>query len=63
MATITFPPSLRTSGPNGEGLPTIRFSASKKGASVGEFENVQLYIVIKLFSFKHYFFDGVVYIR
>ncbi len=44
MATITFPPSLRTSGPDGEGLPTIRFSASKKGASVGEFENVQLYM-------------------
>jgi hypothetical protein len=44
MATITFPPSLRTSGPNGEGLPTIRFSASKKGVGVGEFENVQLYM-------------------
>ena len=44
MATIVFPPSLRTSGPEGEGLPTIRFSASKKGKRVGPFENVQLYM-------------------
>ena len=44
MATIVFPPSLRISGPEGEGLPTIRFSASKKGKRVGPFENVQLYM-------------------
>ena len=44
MTTVVFPPSLRTSGPEGEGLPTIRFSASKRGATVGEFENVQLYM-------------------
>jgi len=44
MATIVFPPSLRAAGPDGEGLPTIRFSASKKGEGVGEFENVQLYM-------------------
>lgn len=44
MATITFPPSLRRSGPDGEGLPTIRFSASKRGVGVGEFDAIQLYM-------------------
>ena len=43
MSTLVFPPKLRTSGPNGEGLPSIRFSPNSKELTE-DFQSIQLYL-------------------
>lgn len=46
MSTLVYPRSLRSAGPEGEGLPSVRFSLMQKGLGIGDnnIDAIQLYL-------------------